>query len=118
MRRGRRRTDSVRGCAGRPHGRPRDTEGAVESAGAKRDMRNVIVPGASRRMSPARTAARKFAKPAPQSAPKKSAKPAAKSAKPGALPEWNLADLYPAIDSPELKRDLDRADADSIAFEE
>ena len=69
-------------------------------------------------MSPARTAVRKSAKPAAKSAPKKSAKPAAKSPKLGALPEWNLADLYPAIDSPEVKRDLDRADADSIAFEE
>ncbi len=48
-------------------------------------------------------------------------KPARKSpAKPaglGALPEWNLADLYPALDAPEVKRDLDKADADSIAFE-
>jgi oligoendopeptidase F len=69
-------------------------------------------------MSPARTAVRKSAKPAAKSAPKKSEKPVAKSPKLGALPEWNLADLYPAIDSPEVKRDLDRADADSIAFEE
>ena len=36
----------------------------------------------------------------------------------GALPEWNLADLYSGIDDPQVKRDLDRADADSIAFEE
>ena len=36
----------------------------------------------------------------------------------GALPEWNLADLYPAMDAPEIKRDLARADADSAAFEE
>src|SRR5262245_15426781 len=36
----------------------------------------------------------------------------------GALPEWNLADLYAGIDAPEVKRDLDRADADSVAFEE
>src|ERR1044072_6452210 len=35
----------------------------------------------------------------------------------GALPEWNLADLYPAMGAPELKRDLARADADSAAFE-
>src|ERR1043165_7497949 len=35
----------------------------------------------------------------------------------GALPEWNLTDLYPAMDAPELKRDLSRADADSVAFE-
>ena len=36
----------------------------------------------------------------------------------GKLPEWNLADLYPGLDSPEVKRDLDRADAYSTAFEE
>lgn len=35
----------------------------------------------------------------------------------GALPEWNLADLYPSIDAPEFKRDLDKAEADCIAFE-
>jgi oligoendopeptidase F len=34
------------------------------------------------------------------------------------LPEWDLADLYPALDAPEVKRDLDRADADSLAFEQ
>jgi len=36
----------------------------------------------------------------------------------GALPEWNLADLYAAIDAPEVKRDLERMDADCVAFEE
>ncbi len=35
----------------------------------------------------------------------------------GNLPEWNLSDLYPAIDSPEVARDLDRADAECRAFE-
>ena len=54
---------------------------------------------------PLRTAARKPAKSSPR----------AKGL--GALPEWNLADLYPAMDAPELKRDLARADADSVAFE-
>src|SRR5262245_47773803 len=34
----------------------------------------------------------------------------------GALPEWNLADLYPAPDSPLLRRDLDRADRDTKDF--
>ena len=34
------------------------------------------------------------------------------------LPEWNLADLYPGIDAPEIDRDLDRIDADCIAFEQ
>jgi oligoendopeptidase F len=49
----------------------------------------------------------------------KTSKPAkvAKPTKLGALPEWNLADLYPAIDSPALKRDLDQGDADCVAFE-
>jgi oligoendopeptidase F len=36
----------------------------------------------------------------------------------GSLPEWNLADLYAGIEDPQVKRDLDRADADSIAFED
>jgi oligoendopeptidase F len=35
----------------------------------------------------------------------------------GKLPEWNLADLYPALDSPELKRDLARAADECRAFE-
>jgi oligoendopeptidase F len=48
-------------------------------------------------------------------------KSAAKSAKPlalGALPEWDLSALYPAIDSPDIKRDLARIDAECNAFEE
>jgi oligoendopeptidase F len=40
-----------------------------------------------------------------------------KSAKLGALPEWNLKDLYPGLDSPEVKRDLDLADSECAAFE-
>ena len=36
----------------------------------------------------------------------------------GRLPEWNLADLYPGIDAPEVKRDLDRADSECAAFAE
>jgi len=35
----------------------------------------------------------------------------------GALPEWNLADLYPGMDSPALAADLGRAQTDSVAFE-
>uniref|UniRef100_Q07J56 Oligoendopeptidase, pepF/M3 family n=1 Tax=Rhodopseudomonas palustris (strain BisA53) TaxID=316055 RepID=Q07J56_RHOP5 len=48
------------------------------------------------------------------------ASPAArKPGKPGnKLPEWNLADLYLGIDAPEIARDLDRIDADCIAFEQ
>src|ERR1700688_2946632 len=36
----------------------------------------------------------------------------------GALPEWNLADLYSGLDDPAVKRDLDRADAECVAFEQ
>jgi oligoendopeptidase F len=48
------------------------------------------------------------------SARKKLSKPA----KLGDLPEWNLKDLYPALDSPEVKRDLDLADSECAAFEQ
>jgi oligoendopeptidase F len=34
----------------------------------------------------------------------------------GALPEWNLADLYRAPDSPLLRQDLERADRDARSF--
>ncbi|WP_413989906.1 M3 family oligoendopeptidase [Labrys okinawensis] len=56
-----------------------------------------------------------------------SAKPASESRKApapqangelGSLPEWNLADLYPSIDSPQITADLDRGLGDCIAFEE
>ncbi|WP_019170999.1 M3 family oligoendopeptidase [Pseudaminobacter salicylatoxidans] len=36
----------------------------------------------------------------------------------GNLPEWDLTDLYPAMDAPELQRDLKRASDDAIAFEQ
>src|SRR6266478_5649115 len=37
--------------------------------------------------------------------------------KTGKLPEWNLADLYRGIDAPEVARDLQKMDADCVAFE-
>ena len=36
----------------------------------------------------------------------------------GALPEWNLADLYSGIESPEVMADLARGEVECIAFEE
>jgi len=36
----------------------------------------------------------------------------------GHLPEWNLADLYAGIEDPQIKRDLDRGDAESRSFAE
>jgi oligoendopeptidase F len=35
----------------------------------------------------------------------------------GALPKWDLSDLYPGKDSAELKADLEKAKADAAAFE-
>jgi len=37
--------------------------------------------------------------------------------KPAKLPEWNLADLYSGIDAPEVTRDLQKMDAECVAFE-
>ncbi len=65
---------------------------------------------------------KKVAAQASAEAAKVSAKaPAKLPAKPadlGELPEWNLADLYPGIDSPEVARDLERAAKDCVAFED
>jgi oligoendopeptidase F len=63
--------------------------------------------------------------PAARAATKRVAKPFAAKPAPkaggrsslGALPEWNLADLYSSLDSVELKQDLARAEADCLAFE-
>src|SRR6186713_390946 len=41
-----------------------------------------------------------------------------KPTKLGDLPEWNLRDLYPGLDSPEVKRDLELADSECAAFEQ
>jgi oligoendopeptidase F len=57
--------------------------------------------------------------PARRSAAKKTSKAPAKGpAKTlGALPEWNLADLYPAMDAPAIKQDLERGETECIEFE-
>ncbi len=36
----------------------------------------------------------------------------------GALPEWDLSALYGGLDDPAIKHDLDRTDADCLAFEQ
>src|SRR5450631_44806 len=46
-------------------------------------------------------------------------KSATKSApKLGQLPVWDLKDLYPGLDSPEVQRDLARADSECLSFEQ
>ncbi len=52
-----------------------------------------------------------------KSAAKKAAPQSAAKTKTGKLPEWNLADLYSGIDAPEVARDLQKMDADCVAFE-
>ncbi|WP_371421094.1 M3 family oligoendopeptidase [Tardiphaga sp.] len=59
----------------------------------------------SREAAPGKKAARKAASKSPTKSPG------------GKLPEWNLADLYTAIDAPEITRDLDRIDTECAAFE-
>jgi oligoendopeptidase F len=46
-----------------------------------------------------------------------SRKKSTQAAKLGVLPEWNLNDLYPGLDSPELKWDLENATNQCVAFE-
>src|SRR5450756_1762600 len=43
---------------------------------------------------------------------------AGKAARESDLPSWDLGDLYPAPESPELAHDLDRAEAAAVAFEQ
>jgi oligoendopeptidase F len=47
----------------------------------------------------------------------KSVKKLKKAGKLGVLPEWNLDDLYPGLDSPELKWDLENAENRCRSFE-
>ncbi|HEY8336589.1 MAG TPA: M3 family oligoendopeptidase [Tardiphaga sp.] len=68
----------------------------------------------SRKPTPGKAkAARKASRASPAKGPAKSSA----RLKPAKLPEWNLEDLYSAIDAPEVARDLDRIDADCAAFE-
>jgi oligoendopeptidase F len=59
-----------------------------------------------------------------KSAAKSAAKAAAKQAirsghtRLRQLPEWNLDDLYSGLDDPGIKRDLNRTDAECVAFED
>ncbi|MCB8839563.1 M3 family oligoendopeptidase [Aurantimonas sp. VKM B-3413] len=52
----------------------------------------------------------------PPPSPRSAAEAAAADS--GPLPEWNLADLYPAMDSPELSADLDEARRKAAAFQD
>jgi oligoendopeptidase F len=73
------------------------------------------MPAKPAKLMPAKQRAARPAKSRPAKSRPAKSRPASRL---GALPEWNLADLYAGIDDPAIKRDLDRADADSVAFEE
>jgi len=53
----------------------------------------------------------------PLSAPARAAAAKKLSKTLGSLPEWNLADLYPSMDAPAVKADLDRGENECIEFE-
>src|ERR1700724_3089850 len=52
-----------------------------------------------------------------KTSPRKASSAKASSTRADKLPEWNLSDLYPATNAPEVKRDLDRLDSECVAFE-
>ena len=55
--------------------------------------------------------------PVPLKAPARRAAAKAAQRSLGSLPEWNLADLYPAMDAPAVKRDLEHGEAECLDFE-
>jgi oligoendopeptidase F len=67
-------------------------------------------------MNPMPASAKRVAAKKPASA--KPAKSKRAGIGPSVLPEWNLADLYAGLGDPHIARDLDRSDAESLAFEE
>ena len=83
---------------------------------SKRAVTRVRPAAMSQKSKPAaKLVAKAAVKPGARPAGRTAVKPAAKL---GDLPVWNLTDLYPGIDSVELKRDLEKADADCAAFEQ
>src|SRR6201995_2686210 len=56
-------------------------------------------------------------KPIAKKVEKKTSKTSAPKSRTAKLPEWNLANLYSGIDAPEIARDMEKMDADCVAFE-
>jgi oligoendopeptidase F len=65
----------------------------------------------------AKSATFRAGKPSRKPAASKAAAKSRKASKTGKLPEWNLADLYSGIGAEEIRRDLQKMDADCAAFE-
>ena len=64
---------------------------------------------------PSRSTVKRSTRPKSKAAAKSTAKTGIRL---GALPEWNLTDLYPGMDSPTLKADLEKADSACVTFEQ
>ncbi|MGE0737050.1 MAG: M3 family oligoendopeptidase, partial [Alphaproteobacteria bacterium] len=64
------------------------------------------------------SSARKKPNPIPRKAVPARKAPVKPAGKLGAIPQWNLADLYPGRDCPELKRDIEKVEADASGFRE
>jgi len=77
-------------------------------------LRKTAKSAAKTKASAAKPAKKTISKAITRATGKASVKTAAKS---GGLPEWNLGDLYAAIDAPEIARDLQTMDAECVAFE-
>ena len=67
-----------------------------------------------KKIAPKKAAANKAAAKRPGKIPARGARAGTSL---GALPEWDLADLYAGLDDPAIRRDLDRADGECAAFE-
>ena len=89
--------------------KPATKTAATKAAGPKTAVAKTAAAKAALAKSVKTSAKKAASKPAPHKA---TAKKAA-----GALPEWNLADLYASIDAPEVTSDLAQLDADCVAFE-
>jgi oligoendopeptidase F len=88
----------------------------VENCGLSdaKSPQEIVSPGPP---MPPQSAVKKKPGPLKPPARRTAKKPDVPSGKLGALPEWNLADLYAAIDSPALKADLEQGEAEAVSFE-
>src|ERR1700754_1169278 len=82
-------------------------------------LRKSPVKSAAKKVAAKKAAKKSVAKTKSAAKPKGAAKASSNktSSKLGKLPQWNLADLYSSIAAPEIARDLDKLDADCLAFE-
>src|SRR6201991_1816259 len=82
-------------------------------------LRKSPVKSAAKKVAAKKAAKKSVAKTKSAAKPKGAAKASSNktSSKLGKLPQWNLADLYSSIAAPEVTRDLDKLDADCLAFE-